>query len=74
MVEIISDPLLDTRAAAPVVGVEPETLEVWRSTKRYNIPYIKVGRLVRYRRSDLLKWLESRTQGAAFAGEVLGGE
>jgi excisionase family DNA binding protein len=58
------DPLLDTAQAAKEVGVEPATLEVWRSTKRHVIPFIKVGRLVRYRRSELLKWLDSRTQGA----------
>ena len=57
------DPLLDTPAAAKEIGTEPSTLEVWRSTKRYDIPYIKVGRLVRYRRSALLSWLESRTRG-----------
>ena len=28
------------------------------------IPFIKVGRLVRYRRSDLEAWLESRTQNS----------
>lgn len=57
------DTLLDTQQAAKEIGVEPTTLEVWRSTKRHNIRYSKVGRLVRYRRSDLLKWLSSRTIG-----------
>lgn len=57
------DPLLDTIQAAAEIGVEPSSMEVWRCTKRYDIPFIKVGRLVRYRRSSLLKWLQSRTQG-----------
>ena len=46
--------------AAQVLGVAPGTLSVWRTTKRYPLPYIKVGRLVRYRRSDLDSFLESR--------------
>ncbi len=47
--------------AADYLGITPGTLNVWRCTKRHQIPYIKVGRLVKYRKSDLDKWLESRT-------------
>ena len=64
---INDDPLLDTIQAAQVIHTEPSTMEVWRCTKRYDLPFIKVGRLVRYRRSDLLKWLASRTQGGDHA-------
>ena len=41
--------------------IKSQTAAVWRSTKRYALPYIKVGRLVRYRRADVLEFLESRT-------------
>jgi len=54
--------LLDEKQAAEVLTVEPGTLSVWRSTGRYKIPFVKVGRRVRYRHSDLLAWLESRTR------------
>ncbi|MCB1506867.1 MAG: helix-turn-helix domain-containing protein [Hyphomicrobiaceae bacterium] len=54
--------LLDERAAAAVLDVAPGTLSVWRSTGRYNLPFLKVGRKVRYRRGDLLAWLEARTR------------
>jgi excisionase family DNA binding protein len=50
--------------AAEYIGVTPRTLEVWRCTKRYQIPFIKVGRLVKYRKSALDAFLESRTVGA----------
>jgi len=53
--------LLNDSEAANFLKLAPGTLPVWRCTKRYKIPYIKVGRLVRYRRSDLEAWLESRT-------------
>lgn len=55
--------LLNSDQAAAYIGVSPGTLEVWRCTKRYQIPFIKVGRLVRYRRSELDSFLEYRTIG-----------
>ena len=54
--------LLDEKAAAAVLDVTPGTLSVWRSTGRYALPFLKVGRKVRYRHSDLLAWLERRTR------------
>ena len=58
----LSDPLLSPPEAAAYIGVSENTLSVWRCVGRYAIPFIKVGRLVRYRRSDLDAWLESRTR------------
>ncbi len=55
--------LLDRPAAAAYIGVKPQTLAVWKSTQRYNLPVIMVGRLARYRRRDLDAWLEARTVG-----------
>lgn len=56
--------LLSNQQAAEYLGVSPNTLEVWRCTKRYDLPYIKVGRIVKYRREALDTFLESRTIGA----------
>jgi len=58
------DEIFSNTDAAEYIGVTPRTLEVWRCTKRYQIPFIKVGRLVKYRRSALDAFLESRTVGA----------
>lgn len=55
--------MLDTATAAVLLNVATDTLAVWRSTKRYNLPYVKIGSKVRYREADLIKWLESRTMG-----------
>ena len=60
-----NDPLRTEAEAAEALGVKPTTLQIWRCTKRYPLPYIKVGRLVRYRQSALDAFLASRTQGAA---------
>lgn len=57
-------PLLTRNQAAEYLGVKPQTLALWASTKRYKLPYVKVGRSVRYRRSDLEAFLNSRTVGA----------
>ena len=55
--------LLTSEQAAAYIGVAPGTLEiqVWRCIKRYHIPFIKVGRLVRYRKSELDNFLDKRT-------------
>ena len=54
--------LLDDKAAAAHLQVSPGTLSVWRSTGRYNLPFFKIGRKVRYRRADLDAWLEKRVR------------
>ena len=54
--------LLDEKAAAKLLDLKPGTLSVWRSTGRYKIPFVKIGHLVRYRRTDLETWLDSRVR------------
>lgn len=46
-------PLLNRIEAAQYLGLKPQTLAVWASTKRYDLPYVKVGRLVKYRKEAL---------------------
>ena len=52
--------LLDGLAAAEVLGLSDHTLAVWRMTGRYRLPFIRVGRRIKYRRADLMAWLETR--------------
>ncbi len=59
---------INDRQAADVLGVKPTTLAVWRSTGRYRLPFLKVGRLVKYRVSDLAEFLARRT--VTHTGEV----
>jgi len=56
--------LLSDKEASKYLGLADGTLSVWRSTGRYQIPFIKIGANVRYRQSTLDAWLESRTQKA----------
>ncbi|WP_256220584.1 helix-turn-helix domain-containing protein [Pseudomonas sp. P1.8] len=53
--------LIDDKQAAHVLDVSPNTLSIWRSLGRYNIPFVKSGRLVRYRVDDLARFLARRT-------------
>ena len=52
--------LLTPGEVAQITGLSVETLAQWRSQRR-GIPFVKVSRnCVRYRQSDLDRWLEER--------------
>lgn len=52
--------LLTPKQASEYLQISVGTLAVWRTNNTYNIPYIKCGGRVRYRRADLDAWLASR--------------
>ena len=52
---------VDDKSAAAALGVQANTLAVWRSSGRYRLPFIKVGRSVKYRLSDLAEFIANRT-------------
>jgi excisionase family DNA binding protein len=53
------DALLSEMQAARVLNLSSRTLQAWRS-KGVGPPFVRAGRAVRYRRSDILSWVESR--------------
>lgn len=53
--------LISPEELAAELGVPLQTLSNWRHTGRYNLPFIKCGRLVRYRREDVDQFLVRRT-------------
>jgi predicted DNA-binding transcriptional regulator AlpA len=62
----VSDPpasstrLLKAENVAEITGLSVETLAQWRS-QRKGIPFLKLSRnVVRYRQSDLDRWLDER--------------
>jgi len=57
-----ADDMLDTRAAADVLGVSPKTLNKWRC-KGGGPRFVAVGAAIRYRRSALADYIERRTFG-----------
>ena len=55
--------LLTPKETGGLLGVSVETLATWRSTGRYPLKYVKVGKLVRYRQADVEEFINSRIQG-----------
>jgi len=57
-----AEELLDEPKAAVELDLMPGTLSVWRCTGRYNLPFLKIGRNVRYRRADIDEFKRERTR------------
>lgn len=65
MAPIFKTKLMTPEQVAEYLGISIETLNVWRCTKRYNLPYVKAGRLVRYPIEDVETFVASRVHGGA---------
>jgi predicted DNA-binding transcriptional regulator AlpA len=53
------DELIPNDEAARILGVKPATTTMWRHENR-GPAYLKVGRLVYYRRADISRWLAAQ--------------
>ncbi len=58
--KIIQHDRLYPEQAAEYLGVKKSTLAVWRCSKRFNIPYYKIGSKIFYKEADLKNFIESR--------------
>ena len=56
--EIDQEPLMTPEGVSILTGVALPTLAMWRS-KKEKLPYLKLGKCVRYRASDVRQWLDS---------------
>lgn len=56
--DLPSSALLDDPQLTEVLDLGPGTLSVWRCTGRVDLPYLKIGRSVRYRVGDVKEFLE----------------
>ena len=63
-------PLMTEREVAALLHLAPNTLAIWRCRGIDGPPYMKLGRAVRYRRTDVMSWLKSRE----VVGELDNGE
>lgn len=55
------DPTYDEDEVAARFRISVKTVQKWRQTNR-GPRYVKVGRLVRYRESDIQAWLNEQTR------------
>lgn len=53
--------LLTPTEAAAILGVSVGTLQVWRCTKRYPLPFVKIGRKAMYQPEAIQAFIERRT-------------
>ncbi len=58
MDRFLNEPPLTTREAARELSLKPSTLEVWR-VRGGGPVFLQLGRAIRYRREDLLAFMES---------------
>ena len=56
--------LLNRKEAAAYLGVKEQTLACWACTGRYSLPFVRVGRLVKYRQQDLDAFILENRIGA----------
>ena len=62
----ITSDLLDETRAAQYCHLSKKTLQAWRSARHENQPpFVKLGRRVFYRPSDLDAWINSNIQHAS---------
>lgn len=56
-----SEPLLDSNEAAELLGIHPKTLQ--RMARRREVPGLQIGKLWRFRMSELNAWLREKIAG-----------
>jgi excisionase family DNA binding protein len=60
----LAEPLLDAVAAARLLSVKPSW--IYEAVRDGRLPHIKIGRHIRFLRSDLEDWILSRRVGGTF--------
>lgn len=55
------DRMMTTPEVAEMLGLSEQTLHDWRCTGRVKLPFVKLGGAVRYRRRDVLEFLDTHT-------------
>ena len=58
-----ADFLLKEEDAAHLLSLSVRTLQAWR-IRTAGPPFVQVGRAVRYRRRDLIAWIDANTIGS----------
>ena len=53
--------VLLTGEVSALLNIRPQTLAIWWCKRRYDLPFIKVGRLIRYRAADVEQWPQGRS-------------
>lgn len=54
--------LLTRQQAADLLGIRPQTLAKWALEKSQRLPFVRVGRAVRYRLADIEAFISENTE------------
>ena len=60
-VSVDTDMLINTEKAAELLSIPAATLTKWRSTCQVKIPFVRIGRQIKYRTTDLKLFIELST-------------
>lgn len=60
-------PLMDAKHVATVLNMPITTLSDWRTRHPDRLPFVKVGRHVRYRQSDIEAFINKNVRGVTDA-------
>lgn len=60
---LLFEQLIDTRQAATLLNLPLYVMAQPVERKRYGIPYYRVGKLVRFKRNELLDWFNLQGSG-----------
>jgi len=52
--------LLTLQQVAEYLSVSPKTVRRWLSGKR--LPHVRLGRVLRFRQDEVLRWIEARKE------------
>lgn len=58
IMETLIPHLISVKEAAEMLGIKKKTLDIWRSTQRYFIPYIKIGSSIKYDINDVITFIQ----------------
>lgn len=61
MDSFVTSPLLTTEQTAQILSIKPRTLVIWRYEGRSELPFVRLGRAVRYRLEDIQSYIEGKT-------------
>ncbi len=66
--EALAEPLLDAAAAARLLSVRPSW--IYEAVRAGRLPHLKIGRHIRFLRSDLESWVLTRRVGGSVGSRL----
>lgn len=72
MLEVqITNSLMNQKEAAAYLGTTVKSLNTWRARGKYNIPYVRWGKNIRYKKESLDAWIMEHTTNGQTHGPTL---